>query len=86
MTVISSFRMKRQLNDEIMARLGDSPRDQLAKMIFSRNGDRFEKGEDQAEYLYRIENYLKDKGQGLEDPDNEWLAIARQRAMEGRLR
>lgn len=78
--------MRRQVPDEILARLGDNPRDQLAKMILTKDGERFEGGKKQTEYLMRIENYLKDKGEGLEDPDNEWLPMARQRAREGRLR
>lgn len=79
-------RIRRQVSDELLKLLGDDPRDQLAKMVLTREGDRFEGGQKQAEYLMRIENYLKDQGQGLEDPDNEWLEIARKRARQGRLR
>lgn len=86
-TSSAAFRKRRQAADELLAQLGDSPRDELAKLIVSKKeGEKFEGGKKQAEYLMRIENFLNERGEGFKDPDNEWLAMARQRAREGRLR
>lgn len=87
-TTSTPYRTRRQAADELLAQLGDSPRDQLAKMIITKKeGEgKFEGGKKQAEYLMRIENFLNERGEGFKDADNEWLAMARQRAREGRLR
>lgn len=68
--------------NEILQTLSNNPRDELAKMVLEKNGEKIE-GSKQLDYLNKIDNYLGSIGENV---DSDTITLAKQKAGFGGLR